>query len=184
MKVLLSSLVLLLLVIYLFCCINGINGLGNLNNAFVENFNANDKENCDTNIDDLNVIVPPNVPVEQKENYKTGYDADNFDKRRNFLADNQGKFCFPVVRHKFDGIWTDVDMNSKDSQKQEWILPKKHTKFVDSQYCADTFLHLPQKKINPGDVIIQPSNECSIKKNNPIFCKKPLCTNNTNVYKL
>lgn len=181
MKVLLSSLILILLIIYLFCCVNGFR---NLNNAFVENFNTNDKENCDTKLDDLNVIIAPNVPVEHHKKYKTGFNADNFDKLTKKLADTSGKFCFPIVRYKYDGIWTDVDHNSKDFQKQEWVLPKKDTKFVDSQYCADKLLYLPEKKMNPGDVIVQPSDSCIINSDNPIYCKKPTCHDYTGVYKI
>ena len=184
MKVLLTSLILILLIAYLMCCVNGINGLGNLNNAFVENFNANDKENCDSKIDSLNVIVAPNVPVDENQKFRTGFNADKFDKLSPKLAANHGKFCFPIVRFKYDGIWTDVDHNSKVSQKQDWVLPKKNTKFVDSQYCTDKFLYLPDKKINPGDVISIPTNNCSISKSNPIHCRRPSCFNTADIYKL
>lgn len=183
MKVLITSLILILLIVYLFCCINGL-CTKNLNNDFVENFNINNKENCDSDINNINVIVAPNLPMESNTNYITGFNADKFKKLSKNLADNSGKFCFPIIRYKYDGIWTDVDNNSNNNQKKEWVLPVKDTKFVDSQYCTDKFLHLPNKKINPGDVIMQPSDSCIINNDNPIYCKKPTCQDYSGVYKV
>ena len=78
----------------------------------------------------------------------------------------------------------DVDHNSKKSQKQDWVLPTKNTKFVDSQYCTDKFLHLPNKKINPGDVINIHTDNCTFSNNNPIYHQKPSCNNDISVYKI
>ena len=184
MKVLLTSLFLILLIAYAACCIGGLNGLGHLNNAFVENFDINDKEKCDSGVENLRVLEAPNVPVDPRQNYLTGYNANSCDKFTQHMADTSGKFCFPVVRFKYDGIWSDVDNNSKDFQKKDWILPKHKTKFVDSQYCADKLLMLPELKMNPGDVIVQPTDSCIINKDNPIYCNLPTCQDYTGVYKI
>ena len=84
-------------------------------------------ENCDYKIDSLNVIVAPNLPVDENHKFRTGFNAlDKFDKLSPKLAANHGKFCFPIVRFKYDGIWTDVDHNSKDYQKQDWVYLRKY----------------------------------------------------------
>ena len=59
--------------------------------------------------------------------------------------EKNGKFCFPIQKLMYDGIWDRKVMNYNNGfQKNIWTLPIQPKK--EGNYCTNKFINVPQKK--------------------------------------
>ena len=126
----------------------------NKNEHFKTNKDLNSiPTNCDcfdsiNHKDKLFTPVAVNIPI----------DNTVFNTGDNIKTDNSmnvtGKYCFPIEKYIYDGIWNSNKKNIDDipdKQTINWNLPTN--KQIENIYCSDKFLTLPEKHMEPGDII-------------------------------
>jgi len=115
----------------------------------------NIKTNCDcydsiNNKDKLFTPCAVNIPLD-KTIFNTG---DNI-KQPNKMKIT-GKYCFPIEKFAYDGIWNGEKENINDTPNKQtlnWSLPLN--KQIEGVYCGDKLLMMPEKSMKQGDVVIQ-----------------------------
>lgn len=122
-----------------------------------ENYNNlnNIKTDCDCydSINHKDKLITPsaiNIPI----------DNTIFNTRHNIEQKNKmkitGKYCFPIEKYLYDGVWNSNIKNDSNKQTIKWDIP--NNKQIEDIYCGDKLLILPEKQMKQGDVIIQKGN--------------------------
>ena len=106
-----------------------------------------------------------NIPIDNAV-FNTGHNIESNDKMK-----ITGKYCFPIEKYLYDGVWNGIKNNiTQKKQTINWNLTKH--KHVDDIYCGDKLLMLPQKKMLPGDIIVD-KDECAVYR--PPFPQSEKC---------
>ena len=105
----------------------------------------------------VNLPIPNDI---SKHSHPTFNTYKNYpDEINNTL---HGKYCFPIEKLMYDGIWNDKvhNINDKEPEKQQrkWNMSDKVK--THGLYCGDQFLKLPEKTLCVGDEVIS-SDDCA-----------------------
>ena len=109
-----------------------------------------------------------NIPIDNAV-FNTKYNIESKDKMK-----ITGKYCFPIEKYLYDGIWDGVKTNiNNPSNKQTLKWDITRNKQIEDIYCGDKLLILPEKRMLPGDVIMNKyDNSCNVNFPKPAKCRK------------
>tara|TARA_B110000971_G_scaffold197353_1_gene213147 strand:+ start:2377 stop:2979 length:603 start_codon:yes stop_codon:yes gene_type:complete len=131
-----------------------------------EYFNNKDKLNtsipeCDC-LDSINnkdkLYTPCAVNIPRDNTIYNTYDNIKEDDKMKIT----GKYCFPIMKFSYDGIWNAEKQNINDTpnkQTLDWSVSNGPQ--INDVYCSDKFLIMPEKRMRQGDVIkqVEPDNK-------------------------
>ena len=138
------------------------------NKKNIEKYNNSDSLNkiktecdCYDSINRKDKLFTPcavNIPI----------DDTRFNTSHNIESNNKmtitGKYCFPIEKFLYDGVWNGSAHNINDTpnkQTLQWNI--SNNKEIEDIYCGDKLLILPEKRMLPGDVVIGKDNTCDVK---------------------
>lgn len=109
--------------------------------------------NCDcydsiNHKDKLITPVAVNIPIDNAI-FNTVHNIPDNNKIK-----GRGNYCFPIDKYLYDGVWNSKKNNfntSPNKQTCKWDL--KNKKYTNGMYCANKFIIVPEKNLNPGDVV-------------------------------
>ena len=91
---------------------------------------------------------PVNTPVNDEAIPET-YTGGNYNSYKP-LNPVEGNYCLPIQKLQYDGIWNNnVVQLGNGYQTNNWSLSPNQP-IVQSQYCANTFINIPENVLIPG----------------------------------
>jgi hypothetical protein len=126
--------------------------LNNKNEYFKNIPTKKNTTNCDcydsiNHKDKLITPVAVNIPIDNAV-FNTVHNINDIKTKKS------GNYCFPIEKYLYDGVWNSNKDNintTPNKQTCKWDL--KNKKHISDIYCANKFIIVPEKNMNPGDVV-------------------------------